>query len=717
MDVTIFLTRFAVESAKHCDQLEKELLLLETQGASRQRYDSLFRIAHTIKGASRMLKLTSIAELAHRMEDVLEELRSERRMLSQDVMDCLLAAVDELRGLAERIATGKPLPETLPTVCRTLETWLAEDALTEVAPPGDAETLAAASTPSTNEGAASTQTAFVQIRSDRLDELIQLMGELVSFQYRKKVQTDTLRELVGLTADASAAVERSGCAQEAAERVAVIHSRMKRVHESLRDEVAVEQLLINELQERTLQIRMMPIAAVADKIKRGVRDFAKENGKQVEFSVAGGDTELDRKIIEQLGDCLIHMVRNAVDHGIELPAVRAAQGKNPCGQICLAASYDGGGVTLTVQDDGAGIDLTEIKRSALQKRLIDETVADKMTETELLELLFLPGFSTSPLITDVSGRGVGMNVVKQTIVEELKGSVRIQSSPGEGTKIFLNVPITLALSRMLIVAAGNQRIAFPAYAVQEVLAVAQEQVIDVLMKQAVRIRDQIVPLETLAALLDCPQRAAEMPRERLVIVLAAGLERLGVVVDAVLSEADMVIKSLPDVMDQWPLLAGFTVGGNDEVISVLDVGALVRRSRETGIRQTEAREAGALAQQKKILVVDDSANTRDIVKSILESYGYQIDLAEDGLVALEKTGRKLYDAVITDVEMPQLDGFALTAHLRQDERYRQVPVIIVTSREKVEDKRRGIQVGANAYIVKGAFDQNNLLDTLQHLLG
>ncbi|WP_346355986.1 hybrid sensor histidine kinase/response regulator [Azotosporobacter soli] len=717
----VFLTRFAVESAKHCDQMEKELLSLEKDGVSRQKFDSIFRIAHTIKGASRMLKLTPISEVAHRIEDVLEELRSEQRSLSQTVMDQLLLAVDGIREMIANVAEGKELPETLPPACEALKTWLAAERESDRMPPLTAAVFQGERM--TEQEEASTEsvqtTDFVQIRSDQLDELIQLMGELVSFQYRKKTQLDKMRELLQLSTASLSLLEGKGraLAQEGKDAVTAIQRQVRQVHDLLRDDMVVENLLTCDLQERTLKIRMLPISTLFGRINRGVRDFARANGKEVEFYGEGGDTELDRKIIEQLGDCLIHMIRNAIDHGIETSEERIRQGKNPRGQIRLTAFYDGGGVTLVIHDDGAGINLPEVKATALKKDLISEAAADTMTEMELLDLLFLPGFSTSPIITDISGRGVGMNVVKETIVETLKGSVRIQSVQGKGTSFFLKVPITLALSRMLIVATGKHRFALPSYSVQEVLTVAKDQIIEVINKRAVRVREQILPLEELQTLLDYPQPVPREGAEMVVVLLSSGPDRLGLIVDSVVSEADMVIKSLPESMEKWPLLAGFTVGGQDEVISVLSVAALLQQSRKSKNAQVGTVGGDVALQGKKILVVDDSGNTREIVKSILESYGYQVDLAEDGLEALEKTGRKLYDAVITDVEMPQLDGFSLTAHLRQDERYRQTPVIIVTSREKPEDKRRGIQVGANAYIVKGAFDQNNLIETLQNLIG
>ncbi|MBP2636376.1 MAG: chemotaxis histidine kinaselike protein [Firmicutes bacterium] len=723
INIKLLSAKFAVEAIKHCDQLEKELLVLEANGFSKDILDSVFRTAHTLKGAARMLKLTAISEVAHRMEDVFELIRSGERTLSREIVDLLLQGVDTIRQLLATIADEAPLPEVPPSICAELTEVLTKETSatpeTHRAPTSPRPVQELNTTPS-KEGS-DQQHSYVQIRAERLDELIQLMGEMVSFQYRKNQQTSVIREITRLSATSLSLLsgsEHSTQQQELTNTLSTLHNQLVKFQTSLRNDAVFENLLTTDLQERSLKIRMLPIATIFDKINRAVRDLARTTDKEIDFQIEGGNTELDRKIIEQLADCLLHMVRNAVDHGIEMPQDRLAAGKKPQGTIKLMAFYDSGGVTIALQDDGAGIAGEHIKAVAIKKQLLTKEAADKLTETDLLDLLFLPGFSTSPIITDLSGRGVGMNVVRQTVIEKLKGSIQIQTHAGNGTTILLKVPITLALCRMLLVATNNHTFALPAYSVQEILLIPASQVIQVVGKQALRVREQIVPLEELAAILQCPPTARlQEQTDLLVIILSSGAKKLGVIVDAILSEADMVIKPLPAALQDHSLISGFTVGSSDEIISVLTVASLLKQASENNAVLANVQTAAFQKQHKTVLVVDDSANTRDIVKSILESYGYHVDLAEDGLAALEKTNQKVYDAVITDVEMPQFDGFSLTSHLRQDERYRQIPVIIVTSREKPEDKRRGIQVGANAYIVKGAFDQNNLIETLQNIIG
>ena len=725
LNIKLLSVRFAEEAAKHCNLIEKELLALENGGLSKEILDSVFRAAHTIKGAAKMLKLTMVSEVAHRMEDVLQLLRDGQITLSKEVIDCLLTGVDAIRRLIADVAAGNSLPDTLPGICFELEKLCGNSDKLGNPPAMMISTQNEAPSLDEKKSTAIPEQSFVQIRAEQLDELIQLMGEMVSYQYRKKQKAYVINDIMRLSTASRTMISHPDALydsakylhKELADTLLEMHNKLGEIQDSLRNDAVIEDLLITELQERSLKIRMLPIATAFDKINRMVRDFARAAGKEIELKIEGGDTELDRKIIEQLGDCLLHMIRNAVDHGIELPEERVLAGKKSQGIIRVSAFYDSGGVTIILQDDGAGISLEKIKKTALKKGLLSEDHINKLTEVELLDLIFVPGFSTSPIITDISGRGVGMDVVRQTITEKLKGAIRIQTRLGEGTTFLLKLPITLALSRMLIVSAADKTFALPAYSVQEVIMIPTSQVIDVVGKRALRIREQIVPIEELEMILGCPKTVVDERKELLIVLLVSGAKRLGIIVDAIISEADMVMKSLPLAAKKMALVSGFTIGNNDEIISVLGVGEIIRQAPANQVDSSRIMVSKSEKNSKIILVVDDSANTRDIVRSILMSYGYEVDLAEDGLVAIEKASQKVYDAIITDVEMPNLDGFSLTSQLRQDERYQEIPIIIVTSREKEEDKRRGIQVGANAYIVKGAFDQNNLIETLQNVIG
>jgi len=500
------------------------------------------------------------------------------------------------------------------------------------------------------------------------------------------------------------------------ERGDALRQAMRLRMAAISESVMMQEHLIAELQEASLTLRMLPLATVFEPLRRTVRDMAREFGKEIDFVITGGETELDRKIAERIGDSLMHMIRNALDHGIESASERVQAGKPSRGTISLAAFHDSGGVSLELSDDGRGLCTEKIREKALAKRLYDAETLERMSRAEINNLIFVPGFSTSPIITDISGRGVGMDVVRKNIVDELKGTVTIETQEGAGSTFLLRLPLNLAVFPLFFVTAGGTTCALPATFVVELLRVARDAIIEIVDKRAIRLREQIVPVEELASILKLPGDTSPQSKEAVIVVVRDGKNMLGLLVDEILGGEEMVVKPLPSHLQGLRIVIGGTIGEGGRIINVLHVPELLRLARDLtdSGRGAEARERERGA---SILVVDDSINTREIEKSILEAYGYLVEVAEDGQEALEKTRGKLFDLVITDVEMPRLDGFSLTERLRADQSYRNVPIIIVTSREKEEDKKRGILVGADAYIIKQAFDQSNLLDTVRSLIG
>jgi len=474
--------------------------------------------------------------------------------------------------------------------------------------------------------------------------------------------------------------------------------------------------LIGDLQETSMKMRMLPLSTVFDPLRRTVREIAQEVGKQIEFVVDGGDTELDRKIIDRIGDSLVHLLRNSLDHGLENAAERIAAGKPAQGNLILSACYDGGCVTISLTDDGRGIPVDRVREKALAKRLFDAETLDGMSRSELVNIIFMPGFSTSPIITDLSGRGVGMDVVKKSVVDELKGTILVDTKEGAGTTFQMRLPLNLAVFPLFQVAVCDKICALPATAIVEMLSIPTAELIEIVNKRAIRLREQLIPVENLATLLGLSRNDGNQADELLIVIIRDGEEKLGLIVDDIISREEMVVKPLPGHLKNLRLVSGVSIGERNSILNLLHIPELMRLAREIaepGRRVQQAKEA----RMATILVVDDSYNTREIEKSILEAHGYLVETAVDGEDGFEKTREKLYDLVITDVEMPRLDGFSFTERLRADERYHTVPVIIVTSREKDEDKKRGIAVGADAYIVKGAFDQTNLIETVRSLTG
>jgi len=771
IDRSRFIAKFSEEAKDHIDALNEGLLKIEKGEKDEEILNDIFRAAHSIKGTSRMLKLNEITELSHKLEDILDAIRKGSLGLTRDLSNLLFKSIDKISEMIDTVVDGKePGPEYL-DICEELISAANIDASTEQSEPeSEKEVLEELSrqdepeeskkeTPPEKQAdkiiektyqvhqenpqeqsPASTETKkgnppqdkpspvkseMIRVSASKLDELINLAGEMTSAHTSMKETLTTLKET---THSANRLLETFrnsrydlDLPEQTSNHLMSLASTLNRqLHNTLtsfKGDVSFNELFTGDLQERALKMRMLPLSTVFDTFRRSVRDMSRSLGKEVELLIEGEETELDKKIIEQLGDPLMHMIRNAIDHGIETGEERIKKGKPSEGTIKLIAMYEGGNVIIIINDDGNGIPIERLEAKVLEKKWFTESELEKMTRQEKLSLIFRPGFSTSQLITDFSGRGVGMDVVRENIVENLKGSIDIDTREGEGTTFTLRLPSTLAIMRLLLFEISNITFSIPSDSVTEVQSVVEDEIIDVVDRKALRLREQIIPVAYLDTLLGLPESKESDKKDKTIIILNTGIEKLGIIIDKLLEEQDMVIKSLPAHMHGENWVSGVSISGKGDVINVLNIAMLVKAAKELNWAKPRASKAKSGVESKKILVVDDSINTREIEKEILESYGYLVDLAKDGMEALEKAKNKVYDLVVTDVEMPRMDGFTLTETLRKEKEYASKPIIIVTSRDKLEDKRRGVQVGASAYILKGSFDQSNLLDTVESLIG
>ena len=735
LDIKKFISRFIEEAREHVKRLGEGLDAMNRDSSDRENINAVFRSAHTIKGSSRMLKLTAITETAHKLEDVLGALRDGSLNYRPELGTLLYRGVDAIAALVEALAASGDVA-TLPPVDEALCAGLAQAATGEaeaaevllpgvepamIGAPAAVESMPASSVTPGPAGVAMPQPVqaklntadTVRVRLAKLDELIKLMGEVVSSHATLRQRLLDLRE-----------IERDGSPECWPQHRARLHH----FGLTLRDDVQNQELLMAELHDKALIMRMLPLAMVFDSAGRVVRDLANSVGKEVECVVSGAEIELDRQMIDKLSDPIVHLLRNAVDHGLETPAERVAAGKSAQGRIGLSAHQDGGWVVIEVADDGGGVPVAAVREKALRKGFISAEQATVMSDQDVVDLIFRPGFSTSAIITEISGRGVGMDVVKQSIVDDLQGEVAVETRLGAGTTFSLRLPLSLAVMRVLLVEVNGLPFGFTAQYVAELIRVPQEEMVTVVERNAVIIRNEFVPVVALAELLrvselqvkDSRSAAGTFDRGMLLVVVRVRNEKLALAVDDLLDERDMVIKPLPEHMRRLTMVSGMVNTGRNELVSVLHAPALLelaRQARGLATRPEAAVLAGEQESAYRVLVVDDSLNTREIEKDVLEAWGYHVTLAEDGMDGLHQARAGTFDAILTDVEMPNMDGFTLTSMLRQEEKYRDTPIVIITSREKEEDKRRGIQVGADAYIVKGEFDQNSLVDTLRSLLG
>ncbi|MBI5033768.1 MAG: hybrid sensor histidine kinase/response regulator [Chloroflexi bacterium] len=482
--------------------------------------------------------------------------------------------------------------------------------------------------------------------------------------------------------------------------------------------------ITNDLGESVMKVRMLPVSTVFDAFPRLVRDLARDSNKEIEIVMEGTETELDRKMLEEIKDPLIHLLRNAVDHGIEKPKDRVQAGKPRQGTISVKAFQKGNNIVIEVADDGGGINRNKVKQAALKNGVITADEMHAMSDDEALRLIFAAGLSTAPMITDISGRGVGMDVVRRN-VEALHGQVDIESTLGVGTTITLTLPLTLATTQELLVQVGDQTYGIPISAVERIHRIQAKDISAVQGRQAILVDDEPVSLVRLAQVLERPATEVKADADDKVptVILGSARKRIAFLVDAVLGQQETVVKSLGKQLARVRNVAGATILGTGQVIMTLNPTDLMKSARGMEGRASIAAQPHANAatngkpKERRVLVVDDSLSTRTLEKNILETAGYKVQVATDGMEAMSVLNSNGgFDVIVSDVLMPRMTGFELTAAVKADPKLKKIPVVLVTSLDSRADKEHGIEVGADAYLVKSNFDQANLLQTIAQLV-
>ncbi len=765
------LQDFLVESFELIEQLDQDLVELESRPEDLELLNGIFRVAHTVKGASSFLNFDVLTHLTHHMEDVLNKARHGDLIIDADIMDVILESIDLMKALlvtirdtssdagidvdecvirldrvsngtaqaatpvaapvkpapvvekapvkeepeldydamsdddveaeierllaqrqeedkakrAAKIAAGESVPEAPPepiseeeAVHKAAPTQAPRPVVATPAPSARAkheDEDAKAAAPASKTSGSVEQTIRVDVK--RLDHLMNLIGELVLAKNRLiKINDDVEERYEG-----------------------------EEFLEELNQVVSIVSLVTTDLQIAVMKTRMLPIGKVFNKFPRMIRDLTRELNKKMELEIAGEDTELDKSIVEEIGDPLVHIIRNSCDHGIEMPAVRLAAGKPETGTITLKAYNEGNAIVIQIDDDGKGLDAEMLKNKSLEKGIITEKEADLMTEKEAFALIFKPGFSTATAVTSVSGRGVGMDVVK-TNIEKLNGIIDIESVVGKGTSLKLKIPLTLAIIQALLVGVQEEHYAIPLASVLETVRISKDEIFSVENRSVLRLRDEVLSLVHIGDIFEV-ERILDSSEHVYVVVLGLGSSKIGLIVDSLVGQEEIVIKSMGDYLAGIDGIAGATIRGDGGVTLIVDVAALMQMAK--GVKSTILLEESSSSVKDKsrasdytVMIVDDSKTDRMIMRKALESLGVTLVEAGDGQEALNilKQGDKNFDAMLIDIEMPRMDGYTLASEIKKYNRYKNLPLIAVTSRTGKSDRMRGVESGMVEYITK-----------------
>jgi len=695
------LAGFVEESQEIYERVTRNLMELEKSPAQGPGFDDLARGLHTLKGSAATLGLEELADFAHRMEDVILPLRGSAKPLPAAVADAVLKSLDVWMARLRAIAAKGDLPDLLPSFALLEKVKPAgaakkkngagkngkgravpEKRAAEVAPPPEAAPppppVASAPEPAPVPVADDAQADSWRVSTRQVIALLQEVERLREVRLRVEERRRELEKAV-------LQLDRLGIQAETAEARAVLLG----VRRSLGADGEEAADIVSSMEEGLKTISTTPVRTVLDPLRRAVRDLCKATGKQAKLSVVGAEVSLDRRVIEQLRGPLIHLVRNAVDHGLEMPEVREARGKNPEGALTIRIEQQGNMLFIEVGDDGAGLDLEQIREAALRRALVAPDELASMSTQQLHQLIFRPGFSTRMEATEFSGRGVGLDVVRNQI-QALQGHVEVQSVAGQGARFVLTLPADLGSSPVLVVRCGEHQLGVPMAAVESSRVARNDDLRVGRSRVQLDHREQLIPVQDLGALVGLRQQEVPAEGQPLLILLAQG-RRLALSVDEVLGDRELVIRPLPADVRELPAYQGAATLARGELVLILRPDFLV---------SSEHRAEAGLAGTRRALVVDDSLTARALHRTALETGGYLVHTASNGRQALEQLRHSAYDVMVCDIGMDEMDGYELTAAVRQRAETDSMPILLVSARDSDSDRQRGVATGADGFLTK-----------------
>jgi two-component system chemotaxis sensor kinase CheA len=670
---------FRVEAQELLEGLTQGALELEKGAADRAMVGSLLRLAHTLKGASRVVRQPAMAELAHGVEDILSPFRDAGTTVPQDLAQPMLHLLDQIgAGLAalDHPSPGTEAPAARPAAEEPLET--------------------------------------VRVDVEEVEGVLGSLSEAAVLLRRMQNETEPLHQARRLASQLVERMELSGDAPDGARLRGIrllaeeVSSSIARLARRLGPEIDEAQSAISLTRECANRLRLLPAKSIFPAILRAVRDAAITLGKPAELATSGGDIRLDAHVLLTMRDAILQLVRNAVAHGLESPPVRAAAGKPAGGRIHLGIERRGNRVAFLCRDDGGGIDLAAIRRAVVKKGVILPGGAESLGLRQAIDLVLRGGVTTTVMPTGISGRGIGLDVVRE-LTARLKGEISVETVSGQGTTVEIRVPVSLTSIPALLVESDGVRASIPLDSVCQTRRVAAAAIVHGAAGECLAYGGQTVPFLPLSRVL---QGAAHRAREHWsVVIVASGADRVGVGVDRLAGCETVIVRSLPEVAAATRVVAGASLDPEGNPQLVLDPAGLVEAAGEA-----QAPPGTAAASRPPILVVDDSLTTRMVERSILESAGHRVEVARSGEEALEMARTRPYSLFLVDVEMPGMDGFEFVSQTRGDPGLRATPAVLVTSRNSPQDRLRGEQAGARAYIVKSEFDQGQFLRTIGQLV-
>lgn len=738
---------FGIEAKERLEVISAGLLELEKNPAAQiqsEIIESIFREVHSLKGAARAVNMADVELLCHSIENVFAALKHKKIRFTTDIFDLLFNANDTIEKL---IFTPEQGITTVMEIIRQLENLdlglLPEQTIKPVAK-SDLSPKASNTEAYTSPDMARISTTTLSLLLFQAEEmlsakmalrhntqnLIDVMSMLKMWQTEGTKVYPAIRNICRLVDKSSQSNEWEqaesvltkilGFLEQNQDNLNEVESKVKKLVKSSKHDLWLFEGMVDNILDTAKSVLMLPFSLILEAFPKMVRDLSRVQGKEVELVLQGKEVEIDKRILDEIKDPLLHLIRNCIDHGAEKPEERAKKKKSHYATVTISISNsDNGKVNIVVSDDGAGIDLEKVKEAAVQRGVISENQNNKLTDEEILALIFKSEVSTSSIITNISGRGIGLAIAREK-VEKLGGQISVSSELYSGTTFSIVLPISLATFRGTLVRTAGHLFIIPSANVDRVMRVKQDQIKTIENEKTIIVNERTVPLIRLDELLrlrSFEKKVKELDYCKAVVIRFAE-KNIAFGVDEVLDETEVLVKNLGRQLVRVRNIAGAAVLGSGDVVAVLNVSDLIKYTFNfsAGFEKPATLSGDADSGRKSILVVEDSITARMLLKSILESAGYYVKTAIDGIDALTSLKTEEFDCIVSDVEMPRMDGFELTARVRADNSISHIPLVLVTALESREDREKGVDVGANAYIVKSSFDNSNLLEVVQRLI-
>ncbi len=743
------LATFRVEADEHLKNITSGLIELETDPDLKVKagiVETVFREAHSLKGAARAVNQTNIETICQSLESVFSVMKRREIHMVPFVFDTLHQAVDILNELnlsfPEEVRTDKEKISKIIEKIAKIETGQ-DDALSGMHEPP----AIPVDKPARQQKPLPFDT--IRISVEKMNTLLRQSEEMLSVKLMTDQHLGDIHDLIHMFGtwqkqwskiypticefrrlqernDKQGKKRRKDDKQnyKVLEFGDLTHDHMKALESKLIDlrrtgdrQRYTTELMVDNLLEEMKKILMLPFSTLLEAFPKFVRDLSRDQGKDIDLVISGEEIEIDRRILEEMRVVFIHLLRNAIDHGIEKPEVRLRNKKSPRGKIkIMVTSMEGNKVDILLSDDGIGMDMQALKDAAIKRGIISLEDAAKLTDQDLPAIVFQSGVSTSPIITDLSGRGLGLAIVREKI-EKLGGQIVLETHQHTGTSFRMTLPLTLVAFRGLLVSVAEREFIVPTTNVESVVRVKRDEIKTVENRDTLSLNGVTIPLLRLADVLELTEKNGDLTMMTVLILESQG-KRIGFIANKVLNEQEFLIKSLSQPLARVRNIAGATILGSGKVAPVLNVSDLMKSAAKAAVYGPKPGRTEAKGEEirKSVLVVEDSITSRMLLKNILETAGYLVATAVDGIDAMTLLKTEKFDVVVSDVDMPRMNGFNLTEKIRGDKKLAELPVVLVTALESREDKERGIDVGANAYIVKSSFDQSNLLEVIRRLI-